>query len=92
MMGFGFFGIGMLLMVAFWVLVIGGGVWLVMTLVRGNQANAAFTPLQAIPSNQPQALVPPVSNQPPLDILKARYAKGEITKEQYDQMRKALEG
>ncbi|MEZ4599352.1 MAG: SHOCT domain-containing protein [Syntrophotaleaceae bacterium] len=27
----------------------------------------------------------------PLDILKARYAKGEISKEQFEQMRKNLE-
>jgi putative membrane protein len=85
MMGFGFFGIGMLLMVAFWVLVIGGGVWLVMTLVRGNQNAAA--------SNQPYALMTPpatTSNSTPLDILKARYAKGEITQEQFEEMRRAL--
>ncbi len=30
--------------------------------------------------------------QTPLDILKVRYARGEITKEQYDQMRRDLEG
>ncbi len=28
----------------------------------------------------------------PLDVLKRRYAAGEITREQYDQMRKDLEG
>ncbi len=27
----------------------------------------------------------------PMDILKKRYAKGEITKEEYDEMRKNLE-
>lgn len=27
-----------------------------------------------------------------IDILRERYARGEITKEQYDEMRKALEG
>lgn len=31
------------------------------------------------------------SNDAPLNILKTRYAKGEITKEQYDQMKKDLE-
>ncbi len=35
----------------------------------------------------------PVSavNQTPLDILKTRYARGEITKEQYDQLKRDLE-
>ncbi len=27
----------------------------------------------------------------PLDVIKMRYAKGEITKEQYEEMRKELE-
>ena len=90
MMGFGFLGIGMLLMVAFWVLVIGGAVWLVMTLVRSNQSTAATNPPQSIASNQPYALTPPASSQTALDILKMRYAKGEITKEQFDEMRRDL--
>jgi len=32
------------------------------------------------------------AGQTPLDILKARYAKGELTKKQYEEMKKALEG
>jgi len=39
--------------------------------------------------NQPQ---PPQAGQTPLEILKARYARGEIDREQYDQMRRDLEG
>lgn len=35
---------------------------------------------------------PPIQNESPLDILKMRYAKGEITKEQYEQMKKDIEG
>ena len=75
MMGFGLGGMffGGLLMIAFWVLIIGGGAWLVITLVRNN-ANPALT----------------TSAQTPLTILQARYAKGEITKEQFDQMRHDL--
>jgi uncharacterized membrane protein len=33
-----------------------------------------------------------LNEQLPLEILKARYARGEITKEEYDQMRKDLNG
>ena len=35
--------------------------------------------------------IPPPSPETPLDILKKRYAKGEITKEQFEQMKKDLE-
>lgn len=91
MMGFGFFGIGMLVMVAFWVLVIGGVVWLIVTLTRGNQNTAAPNPPQAVTSNAPYALMPPNEPSPtPLDILKTRYAKGEITKEQFEEMKRDL--
>lgn len=88
MMGFGMnmWGLGALVMIAFWVIVIGGGMWLVMTLVRGNQSAAA--------SNQSYALMTPsaaVSNATPLDILKARYAKGELTKAQFEEMRRDLD-
>lgn len=30
-------------------------------------------------------------NQTPLDILKSRYARGEISREEYEQMRRDLE-
>ena len=71
--GFGFGGMafGGLLMLAFWVLIIGGAVWLVFTLARGSQDAAAMR----------------ASGQTPLALLQTRYAKGEITKEQFDQLR-----
>ena len=34
----------------------------------------------------------PTQNENPLDILKRRYAKGEITSEEYEKMKKDLEG
>jgi putative membrane protein len=34
---------------------------------------------------------PPPPHETPLDILKRRYAAGEITREQYEQMRQDLE-
>ena len=33
---------------------------------------------------------PPLSEQRPIDILKARYAKGELTREQFEQMKREL--
>ncbi len=72
--GFGFGGMlfGGLMMLAFWVLVIVGGIWLVITLTRSGQAVASSSSVK------------------PLDTLKERYAKGEITKEQYEEMRRGL--
>ena len=34
----------------------------------------------------------PTHNEGPLDILKKRYAKGEVAKEEYERMKKDLEG
>jgi len=33
----------------------------------------------------------PTQNESPMDILKRRYAKGEITREEYERMKKDLE-
>jgi len=77
MMG-GFGGGGMLfgglLMLVFWALIIGGAVWLVVWLMRGGQGSSLIAS----------------QRETPLDILKARYAKGEITKEQFEQMKRDL--
>lgn len=35
---------------------------------------------------------PAQTSQPPVEILKARYVRGEINREEYDQMRRDLEG
>lgn len=75
--GFGLGGgmlFGGLLMIAFWVLIIGGAIWLVVTLARSNQGSSATAG----------------SGQTPLAILQARYAKGEITKEQFEETKRAL--
>jgi len=75
MTGFGMGLGGGLVMVLFWVVLIVGAVWLVRGLFSTNQQ-------------------PPVSStrsEPNADeILKQRYARGEISKEQYDQMRRDL--
>jgi putative membrane protein len=70
--GFPFMGMG-LGMILFWVLIIGGIVWLVQSLARG-------TGTRSIP--------PP--GESPFDILRSRYARGEITKEQFEGMKRDL--
>jgi len=83
MMGWWGFGYGpwwgvlmMILMLLFSALLIGGGVLLVLWLVQQGRLTAAAA--------RPSAARP-------LDILRERYAKGEITREQYEQMRRDLE-
>lgn len=72
--GLGGMVFGGLRMIAFWVLVIGGAVWLVVTLARESQGSSAT----------------PISGQTPSAVLQARYARGEITKEQFEQMRRNI--
>jgi putative membrane protein len=58
----------------FLALIIGGIVWL----TRGSSRGAMITPSGAAPL------------ETPLDVLKRRYAAGEITKEQYAEMKKDI--
>jgi len=67
--GWGMMGLGGLIMLLFWVVIIFGIVALVKWLI-GTSSSMGHRPL---------------------DILKARYAKGEITKEQFEQMRRDIE-
>jgi len=59
----------------FWIVIIGLVVWLI---VRGS--NRSYT-------NQNMHR----EKENPLNIIKLRYAKGEITKEEYETMKKDLE-
>ena len=73
--GYGFNPMGMILSLVLWALVITGIVFLVLWLAR--TANHGTSVMG--------------SNGSPLDILKTRYAKGEITKEQFDAIKRDLE-
>ncbi len=74
MNGLGFGGIiPMVLTILFWVAIIALGVWLVSGLVSRT-------------NSQPPANLPPTESA--LDILKKRYARGEISKDQFDAMRR----
>ena len=75
MTGFGMGLGGGLVMVLFWAVLIVGAVWLARGLFPNGQQ-----PLTS--ATRPEASAE--------DILKQRYARGEISKEQYDQMRRDL--
>ncbi len=80
MMGSGAFGISPIwgiLMMLFWVLIIGGVAWLVVWLLQ---------------QGRPSPIGPVAAGSQALEILKERYARGEITREQFEQMRRDLEG
>jgi putative membrane protein len=76
--GFGFGGLGMILMGILWILVICLVVWGAARMGRrGYQMHGGHMPGG-------------YNIQNPLDIVKERYAKGEINKEQYEQLKKDL--
>lgn len=82
-MMFGGLGVlGVLFMILFWVLIVAGAVWLLSRLFPGNASSSA--------GSAPPKWTAPASPETPLDILKRRYASGEITKAEYDQMRQDI--
>lgn len=78
MMGFGSFGL--VAMILFWIVLISLAVWLVSRL---------FPQTVGFSSQQPGG-AQDRSHIPAEEILKERYARGEISKEQYDEMRRTL--
>ena len=76
-MGFGFGGLGIVFMLAFWVVIIALAVWLL-----GNIFPRAMS------NSSPRAATGhSASFESPLEILKRRYARGEINGEQYELMK-----
>jgi len=74
--GWGFFGIGWFFSILFWILII----WAIIALIRGwRSRDMSQTPPH-----------PPKGEEPPLEILKRRYAKGEINKKEFEEMKKDL--
>jgi len=83
MMGLGFGGLGLIFMLVFWVAIIGVAVWFVAQLFpRATAAGRTMAPPPV------ERYTPPTES--PLDILKKRYARGEITKAEYEEMRQDL--
>ncbi len=87
MMGRGFMGPGFmhdygfspwwgLLMPLFWILLLGGIVLLAVSLLRQGRLTG----------------IGPTGGSRALEILQERYAKGEITREQYEEMRRDIVG
>ena len=73
--GMGFGGFGFIFMALFWIVIIAGGIWLLSNLFPKNNT-----------SHSRQS-----GNESALDILKKRYAHGELTKEEFESMRYEIE-
>jgi len=71
--------IGMLLNLVITIAVIGGLVWLVIWAVRQFSSNRQGSSLLGQQSNR-------TAGETPREIVEKRYARGEITREQYQEM------
>jgi putative membrane protein len=73
--GMGFGGFGFLLMAVFWIVIVVAAIWLVGNLFPRSDRGQS-------PANAPESAV---------DIVKRRYARGEISKDEFEAMRHSLE-
>ncbi len=80
MMAFGFGGFGMLFMLLFWILVAGLVVWALAQFLPGVADRATTNGAMMTGSMQDSAL----------DTLRQRYARGEISKAEYETIRDDL--
>ncbi len=99
--GFGFFGFWMIFWLVVWILIaylvyqdaekrgMNGLLWLILLLIPMVNIVALIIYI-VIRESQPQPRKQEVEKTP-LEILKERYAKGEISHEEYERMRRELE-
>lgn len=80
MMGLASEGLGMLFMILFWVVVVAAAVWLVSRLFPEASDNPSLDSGEGQPPPRDSAL----------EIIKQRYARGEITQSEYLHMRNTL--
>lgn len=80
-MGFGFGWSGLILMFVFWVVIIALAIWLVSRLFPQTTQGLRWHR----PSDSSDG------SDSPMEVLKHRYASGEITKDEYEQIRHDLE-
>ncbi len=74
MMGWGWWGMGWIFMIIFWGLIIVGLIFLIRWLAGLSRSHPSYDKTQ----------------NSALDILKQRYARGEINKEEFDQKKRDL--
>jgi len=79
MIGLGFGALGLIFMLIFWVVIIGLAVWFLRYLFPRVTAGTSLRPPSAGGQHAPPT-------ESPLDVLKKRYARGEIAKAEYEEM------
>jgi len=79
--GYGFGGFGMFFMLFFWIGIIALVFWFISRAMAGPSNQAAGNGGGSISAQES-----------PLDILRRRYASGEISKEEFDAMQRELTG
>ena len=79
--GYGFGGFGMFFMLFFWIGIIALVFWFISRAMAGSSNQTA--------SNSGGSIS---AQESPLDILRRRYASGEISKEEFDAMQRDLTG
>ncbi len=99
--GFGFFGFWMIFWLVVWILIaylvyqdaekrgMNGLLWLILLLIPMVNIVALIIYL-VVRESQPQTRKAEVEKTP-LEILKERYARGEITHEEYERMKNEIE-
>lgn len=73
-------GMGFLFIVVFWLVIIGLAIWLVASLFP-RISSSVLPPSGQLHDDRPESV---------LDILKQRYARGEISKAEFEEMRRDL--
>ena len=81
MMTFGFGGFGMLFSFLFWIIIAGFVVWALAQALSRSSAPHGGSDISSIATSQSDFT---------LEILKQRFAKGEITREEFESMRQEL--
>jgi putative membrane protein len=80
MMGFGFGGLGAIYMLVFWVIIIVLAIWLLSRLFpKAKDGASHHAQIQGGDSSESA-----------VEILRRRYARGEISKDQYEEMRRDI--
>ena len=66
----------------FWLLLIGAGVWLIISVIRRIRSQPSLSASSPVSARS--------AGETAQDILKSRYARGEITREEFEEMRRAI--